>query len=57
MNNNELCSDWLFHSATHQQEGTQGEKYIFLAVISSGNYTVLIREALKLLLNDQSIAL
>ncbi len=20
MNNNELCSDWLFHSATHQQE-------------------------------------
>ncbi len=36
---------------------TKGENYIFLAVISSGNYTVLIREALKLLLNDQSIAL
>ncbi len=26
MNNNVLCSDWLFHSATHQQEGNTGRK-------------------------------
>ncbi len=25
MNNNELCSDWLFHSATRQQEGNTEE--------------------------------
>ncbi len=26
MNNNELCSDWLFHSAAYQQEGNTGRK-------------------------------
>ncbi len=25
-NNNELCSDWLFHSATHQQEENTGSR-------------------------------
>ncbi len=44
MNNNELCTDWLFHSAAHfsssQQEGNTGRKIyisiLSLAVISSG---------------------
>ncbi len=26
MNNNELCSDWLFHSAAYQQEGNTERK-------------------------------
>ncbi len=47
MNNNvELCSDWLFHSATHfisSQEGNTGKIYISIlsrAVIALGNYSV-----------------
>ncbi len=32
--NVELCSDWLFHSATHQQEGNTGRKYIFKYFLS-----------------------
>ncbi len=47
MNNNELCSDLLFHSAAHfisSQEGNTGRKIyisiLSLAVISLGNYTV-----------------
>ncbi len=49
-NNDELCYDWLFHSAAHfssfltQPEGNTGWKIyisiLSLAVISSGNYTV-----------------
>ncbi len=69
--NVELCSDWLFYSATHQQEENTGRKiYIFkyflsqlycwviILYIKSGHQgALLIREAFKLLLNDQSIAL
>ncbi len=32
--NVELCSDWLFHSAAHQQEGNTGGKYIFKYFLS-----------------------
>ncbi len=53
MNNNELCTDWLFHSAAHfsssQQEGNTGRKIyisiLSLAVISSGNYAVYKMQA------------
>ncbi len=42
--NVKLCSDWLFHSATHQQEGNTGRKIyiqiLSLAFISLGDYTV-----------------
>ncbi len=34
MNNNELCSDWLFHSASHQRQGNTGRKFIFKYFLS-----------------------
>ncbi len=33
--NVELCFDWLFHSATHQQEGNTGRK-IYISILSLG---------------------
>ncbi len=32
--NVELCSDWLFHSATHQQEGNTGRKIYHIYSLS-----------------------
>ncbi len=34
INNNELCSDWLFHSTAHHEKETQGGKYIFKYFLS-----------------------
>ncbi len=35
--NVELCSDWLFHSAAHQQEGSTGRK-IYISILSLAEY-------------------
>ncbi len=44
MNNNvELCSDWLFHSASsHSRKETQGGKYIFQYFLSQLYRRVII---------------
>ncbi len=41
--NVELCSDWLFQSATHQQEGNTGRKiYIFKYFLSQLYHRLII---------------
>ncbi len=40
--NVELCSDWLFHSAAHQQEGNTGRKIYFLNTFSHSYIVVII---------------
>jgi len=58
MNNNELCSDWLFYSATHQQEENTGRKiYIFKYFLSQllGNYTVYKKRASGSIINTRGI--